>query len=88
MEDFCLWKTRQVIDDLKKCQIRAENQKRFLSTEELCCKIWTMKVFLIQLRKIKAAAEVVMCKLNIFGALLSLVYLNRFKLSLRRRQDA
>lgn len=58
---------------------------RFINTEELSCKIEAINV-LTQLRKIKAAAEVMMwCKLNVLGALLALVYLNRFRVSLRQR---
>lgn len=60
---------------------------RFINTKELSCKIDAMKVVLTQLRKIKAAGEVMMwCKLNVLGALLALVYLNRFRVSLRQRQ--
>lgn len=57
----------------------------FLSTEKLSCKVRITKVVLIQLKKIKAAAKVMMwCKLNL-GALLALVYLNRFRVSLKQR---
>lgn len=58
------------MSDLKKCQIRDENQMRYTGTKELSYKIGATKVVLTQLRKIKAAAEVmVLCKLNFLWAL-------------------
>lgn len=58
------------MSDLKKCQIRDLNQMRYTGTKGLSYKIGATKVVLAQLRKIKAAAEVmIMCKLNVLGAL-------------------
>lgn len=42
---------------------------RYTGTKELSYKIWATKVVLTQLRKAKAAAEVIICKLNVLGAL-------------------
>lgn len=58
----------------------------YLITEKLSCKMGILKVGRTQLKKIKAAAEVMMqCKLSL-GALLALVYLNRFRTTLKQRQ--
>lgn len=49
---------------------------RYIGTKELSYKIGATEVVLTQLRTIKAAAEVmIMFKLNVLGALWTLVYL-------------
>lgn len=61
---------------------------RYTGTKGLSYKIGATKVVLAQLRKIKAAAEVmIMCKLKCFGGSLNTGSFNRSRISFRQRQD-
>lgn len=54
------------MSDLKKCQIRVSNQMMYTGIKELSYKTGATKAVLTQLRKIKAAAEVMLIfKLNV-----------------------
>lgn len=54
------------MSDLKKCQVRVSNHMIYTGRKELSYKTGATKAVLTQLRKIKAAADVMMmCKLNV-----------------------